>query len=73
MKKFLFILSLLFVTSVRLFAQDDDDANDGNDKIRDKMSEFIQRRLDLSKAEADKFVPVFIKYFREWRDRKSVV
>ena len=68
MKKLLFILSLLFVTSVRLFAQDDDDdQNEGNEKIRDKMSEFIQRRLDLSKAEADKFTPVFIRYFKEWR------
>ena len=67
MKKLFFILSLLFVTSVRLFAQDDDDQNDGNEKIRDKMSEFIQRRLDLSKAEADKFAPVFIRYFKEWR------
>ena len=68
MKKLLFILSLLFVTSVRLFAQDDDDdQNESNDKIRDKMSEFIQKRLDLSKAEAEKFTPVFIRYFREWR------
>jgi hypothetical protein len=67
MKKFLFILSLLFVSSARLFAQDDDDENDGNEKIRDKMNEFIQRRLDLSKAEADKFTPVFIRYFKEWR------
>ena len=67
MKKLLLIVSLLFVTSVRLFAQDDDDQNEGNDKIGDKMSEFIQKRLDLSKAEADKFTPVFIRYFKEWR------
>ena len=68
MKKLLFILSLLLVTSVRLFAQeDDDDQNENNDKIRDKMSEFIQKRLDLSKAEAEKFTPVFIRYFKEWR------
>jgi hypothetical protein len=66
MKKLLFILSLLFVTSVRLFAQDDDE-NDGNEKIRDKMNEFIQKRLALSKDEAEKFTPVFIRYFREWR------
>ena len=66
MKKLLFILSLLFVTSVRLFAQEEDE-NDGNEKIRDKMNEFIQKRLDLSKDEAEKFTPVFIRYFREWR------
>lgn len=68
MKKALLIVSLLFITSARLWAQEDDDGQDGgNDKIRDKMSEFIQKRLDLSKTEADKFVPVFIRYFKEWR------
>ena len=68
MKKLLIILSLLLVVSSRLFAQDDDDdQNEGNEKIRDRMSEFIQKRLDLSKAEAEKFAPVFIKYFKEWR------
>jgi len=66
MKKLLFILSLLFVTSIRLFAQEEDE-NEGGEKIRDKMNEFIQKRLDLSKAEAEKFTPVFIRYFREWR------
>jgi hypothetical protein len=67
MKKLLFILSLLFVTSVRLFGQEDDVPNGGDDKIRDKMNEFIQKRLDLSKSEAEKFTPVFIRYFKEWR------
>ena len=67
MKKLLLILSLLLVTSFRLFAQDDDDQTEGDDKIRDKMGEFIQKRLDLSKAEAEKFTPVFIRYFKEWR------
>jgi hypothetical protein len=69
MKKLLFILSLFFVTSARLWAQEDgDDQDGGNEKIRDKMSEFIQKRLDLSKDEAEKFAPVFIRYFREWRE-----
>jgi hypothetical protein len=71
MKKVFFILSLLFVTclSIPLFAQDDvDDGDDnGNEKIRDKMTEYIQKRLDLSKGETEKFAPIFIRYFREWR------
>ncbi len=67
MKKFLLIASLLLVSSTGLFAQDDDDQNEGNEKIRDKMSEYIQKRLDLSDAEAKKFTPVFIQYFKEWR------
>ncbi|HEY5969457.1 MAG TPA: hypothetical protein VIU35_15865, partial [Chitinophagaceae bacterium] len=40
---------------------------DDNDKIRDKMREFIQRRLDLTRNEAERFTPVFIRYFREWK------
>jgi len=66
MKRFLLILSLLFVTGSCLFAQDDTD-NDGNEKIRDKMNEYIQKRLNLSDDEAKKFTPVFLKYFKEWR------
>lgn len=66
MKRFLLILSLLFVTGSFLFAQDDND-NDGNEKIRDKMNEYIQKRLNLSDDEAKKFTPVFLKYFKEWR------
>ena len=66
MKRFLLILSLLFVSGSCLFAQEDDD-NDGNEKIRDKMNEYIQKRLNLSNDEAKKFSPVFLRYFKEWR------
>jgi len=31
------------------------------------MSEYIQDRLGLSKAEAEKFSPVFLRYFQEFR------
>ncbi len=62
MKKVLLILTLAFFAGFAATAQDDD-----NDKIRDKMREFIQRRLNLSKNEAERFTPVFIRYFREWR------
>ena len=55
----------MFVTAPFLFAQDDE--NDGNDKIRDKMNEYIQRRLNLNDDEAKKFTPVFLRYFNEWR------
>ncbi|HRO70612.1 MAG TPA: hypothetical protein PK951_09535 [Chitinophagaceae bacterium] len=64
MRKILLILSLLFVTGFS-FAQDDDDH--GNEKIRDKMNEYIQKRLNLSKDESKKFTPVFLNYFKEWR------
>jgi hypothetical protein len=64
MKKLLLILSLIFITAVHCYAQGDDG---GNEKIRDKMTEFIQQRLNLSKNEAQRFTPVFLRYFREWR------
>lgn len=62
MKKILLILTLTLFAGFASKAQDDD-----NDKIRDKMREFIQRRLNLSRNEADRFAPVFVRYFREWR------
>ena len=62
MKRFLLILTLALFAGFAARAQDDD-----NDKIRDKMREFIQKRLNLSKNEAERFTPVFIRYFREWR------
>jgi hypothetical protein len=67
MKRFLFILSFAFVISTPLFAQEDSTGDDGNEKIVDKMTEYIQKRLDLSKEESSKFAPVFLKYFKEWR------
>jgi hypothetical protein len=66
MKRFLLILNFAFLASIPLFAQEDGD-DEVNEKIQDKMSEYIQNRLFLSKDESAKFTPVFIKYFREWR------
>jgi len=66
MKRFLLICSLLFVSSLSLMAQENDE-NGGNEKIRDKMNEYIQKRLALTDAESKKFTPVFLDYFREWR------
>jgi hypothetical protein len=62
MKKFLLILTLALIAGFSSKAQDD-----GNDKIRDKMREFIQKRLSLTRNEAERFTPVFIRYFREWK------
>lgn len=62
MKKIFFILTLALFSAFASKAQNDD-----NDKIRDKMREFIQRRLSLSRNEADRFTPVFVRYFTEWR------
>src|SRR4030095_4613968 len=62
MKKFLLILTLALLAGSASQAQDDE-----NDRIRDKMREFIQKRLNLTRNEAERFTPVFVRYFREWR------
>ena len=62
MKNFLFILTFALLTGFFSKAQSDE-----HDKIRDKMTEFIQKRLDLTRNEAERFTPVFIRYFREWK------
>jgi len=67
MKKFFIISGLILFTSFSCFAQVDDNDKGNNDKIREKMSEFIQRRMGLSRIEADRFNPVFFRYFREWK------
>ena len=46
------------------FAQDDDDQGS---RVRERMTEYIQKRLSLSKPEADKFGPVFLDYFNQLR------
>jgi len=64
MKRLLFILCFVFAAGIFVFAQDE---NDGNEKIRDKMNEYIQKRLNLTNDEAKKFSPIFLQYFNEWR------
>ncbi|MER3464600.1 MAG: hypothetical protein C4329_09565, partial [Chitinophagaceae bacterium] len=62
MKKILSILSFLLLLTSSSFAQDDPGA-----KIRERMQEYLQQRLDLSKSEAERFGPVFLNYFNELR------
>src|SRR5690606_13639196 len=65
MKRFLLILLFSITSTTILFAQDGDD--EGSDKIRNRMTEFIQKRLDLTKEESAKFTPIFHRYFKDWR------
>jgi hypothetical protein len=62
MKKIFFLLTLALLAGFAVQAQADD-----NERIRDKMREFIQKRLNLSRNEAERFSPVFIRYFKDWR------
>jgi hypothetical protein len=62
MKKFLYILSFFMILSSAAFAQDDEGG-----KVSDRMREYLQKRLNLSKSEAERFGPVFLNYFNELR------
>lgn len=64
MKKIFLILAFGIFTVTSLMAQE---TNDNSEKIRDRMKEFIQKRMRLSANEADRFTPVFYRYYNEWR------
>ena len=63
MKKFLHILGLLVLINTASFAQDDGQGS----KVREQLTEYIQKRLGLSKGESERFGPVFLNYFNELR------
>ena len=69
MKKYFIILILSF-TGLATYAQDEG-KDDKASKIRDRMSEYIKDRLNLSRGEAEKFTPVFLRYFQEFRQIHS--
>lgn len=63
MKKIIYIL-FFFFTFQAAFAQDE---QPGGSKLREKMIEYIQTKLGLSRTEAEKFQPVFLDYLKERR------
>ena len=63
MKIILYLFSF-FILSTAAFGQDD---TGQGAKIRERMTEYIQKRLSLSKSEAEKFGPVYLNYFNEVR------
>lgn len=67
MKKWLTILILIIAPVLSAVAQNDnDEPNPQESKIRERMQEYIQNRLNLTRGEAEKFTPVFVRYFREF-------
>lgn len=69
MKKIIYILLFVFAANSLAFAQEDGD--DAGGKLRDKMIEYIQNRLSLSKDEAEKFQPIFLDYLKQLRSTKT--
>jgi hypothetical protein len=63
MKRILYIFSFIILSAIS-YAQDEDGQGS---KIRERMTEYIQQRLNLSKPEAERFGPVFLNYFNELR------
>ena len=61
MKRILYILGLFLTITTASQAQDD--SNGG--KVRERMMEYVQKRLGLNKSEAERFGPVFLDYFNE--------
>jgi hypothetical protein len=68
MKKIFFILGFLIFSGITVMAQDD---GINNNKVQDKMKEYLQKRLGLTKNEAEKFGPVFGRYLVELRKSHS--
>lgn len=64
MKRILYLFAFLLFFTTASFAQDD--GNDGG-KIRERMKEYIQKKLNLTPSEAEKFGPVFMDYFNDLR------
>jgi len=67
MKKYLCILGLFLVTCLSSFAQDDAGQDEKLGRLQVKMREYIQKRLELSKSESEKFAPIFLRYVVDLR------
>ncbi len=66
MKKWLLILFLFLLPGFAAFAQTEEPPSQDGNKIQERMKEYIQSKLGLSRAETEKFTPVFVRYFREF-------
>ena len=64
MKKWLIIL-LFLIPGFAVMAQNEEPASQEG-KIQERMREYIQNKLNLNRNEADRFTPVFVRYFREF-------
>jgi hypothetical protein len=67
MKKYLLILFISLSSSFAVFAQDDDGATERGGQLLERMQQYIQKRLNMTKSEAERFSPVFLRYVSELR------
>ena len=64
MKRWLIILSFLIPGFAAMAQNDEPNPQEG--KIQERMREYIQNKLNLNRNEAERFTPVFVRYFREF-------
>jgi hypothetical protein len=67
MKRYLLIVTLFCLTGFAAMSQDDETPERGGGKLQQRMQDYIQQRLNLSKNEAEKFSPIFLRYMIEVR------
>ena len=67
MKKLLYILVFVFTVQTA-FAQDE---LPGAARLKEKMVEYIQEKMSLSKTEAERFQPLFMDYLSQLRQVKQ--
>lgn len=68
MKRFFLIVSIVLASAFAVMAQDDElPDNEGANKLQQRMAVYIQKRLGLTKGEAEKFSPIFLRYIVELR------
>lgn len=65
MKKWIVILMLMLAPGFAALAQNDEPSVQEN-KLQERMREYIQNKLSLSRNEAERFTPLFVRYFREF-------
>ena len=68
MKKWILIL-MCFIAPLLVIAQDEEDGSQQGGKIQERMREYIQTKLSLTKAESERFAPVFVCYSGSLRKR----
>ena len=65
MKKIVYLLIFLMTFTLASFAQEDER---NGEKVRERMREYLQQRLNLSKTESERFGPIFLEYFKDLRN-----
>jgi ribosomal protein L16 Arg81 hydroxylase len=67
MKRYLLIVTLFLLTGFAAISQDDDNPERGGGKLQQRMQDYIQQKLNLTRNEAEKFSPIFLRYISELR------